>query len=75
MARESSESATLLPATQCHYGPLTDSPLTYIATVLTSTTYTEEFLKNLGMKQICFTANMQLYKLAMQIMWSYPKRG
>ena len=78
MACECSKSATLLPATQCHYhdyGPLTNSPLTYIDTVLTSMTYTEEFLNNLGMKQICLTADMQLYQLAMQIMWSDPKRG
>ena len=60
MARESSESANLLPATQCHYGPLTDSPLTHIDTVLTSMIYIEEFLNNLGMKQICLTADMQL---------------
>ena len=53
MARESSESATLLPATQYHNGPLTDIPPAHIATVLTSMTYTEEFLNNLGMKQIC----------------------
>ena len=73
MARESSESATLLPATRYNYGPRTDSPPTHIDTVLTSMTYTEEFLNNLGMKQICLTADMQLYKLAMQIMWSDPK--
>ena len=73
IARESSESATLLPATQYHYGPLIDSPPTHIDTVLTSMTYTEEFLKNLEMKQICLAANMQLYKLAIQIMWSDPK--
>ena len=74
MTRESSESATLLPATQCHYGLLTDSPPTHIDTVLTSMTYTEEFLNNLTMKQICLIADMQLYKLAMQIMWSDAMR-
>ena len=47
MARESSESATVLPVTQYHYGPLTDSPPPHIDTVLTSMTYTEEFLNNL----------------------------
>ena len=46
MARESSESATLPPSTQYHYGPLSDSPPTHIDTVLTSMTYTEEFLNN-----------------------------
>ena len=30
MARESSESATLLPATQYHYGPLIDSPSSHV---------------------------------------------
>ena len=75
MARAYSESATLLPATQYHYGPPTDSPPTHIDTVLTSMTYTEEFLKNLGMKPICLTFEIQLYKLAMQIMWSDLKRG
>ena len=69
MARESSESATLFPATQYNNGPHTDSPPTHIDTVLTSMTYTEKFLNNLGMKQICLTADMQLYELAMQIMW------
>ena len=68
MVRESSESATLPPSTQYHYGPLIDSPPTHIDTVLTSMTYTEEFLNNLRMKQICLIADMQLYKLAMQIM-------
>ena len=29
---------------------------------------------SLGMKQICLTADMRLYKLPMQIMWSDPKR-
>ena len=74
IARESSESATLLPATQYHNGPLIDSPPTHVDTVLTSMTYTEEFLKNLQMKQICLAVDMQLCKLAMQIMWSDPKR-
>ena len=68
MARESSEYATFLPVTHYNYGPLTGSPPAHIDTVLTSMTYTEEFLNNLGMKQICLTADMQLYKLAMQIM-------
>ena len=60
MACESLESATLLRVTQYHYGPLTDSPPPHIATVLTSTTYTEEFLNNCGMKKICLTADMKL---------------
>ena len=68
MARESSESATLPPSTEYHYGPLSDSPPTHFDTVLTSMTYTEEFLNNLRMKQICLIADMQPYKLAMQIM-------
>ena len=72
---ESSESATLLPATQYHYGPLIESPPSHIDTVLTSMTYNGEFLKNFGIKQICRTADMQLYELAMKIMWSDPKRG
>ena len=71
---ESSESATLLLATQYHNGPLIDSPPSHVDTVLTSMTYTEEFLKNLQMKQICLAADMQLCKLAMQIMWSDRKR-
>ena len=50
----------------CSDDPLTDSPPTYIDTVLKSTTYTDEFLNNMGMKQICLTADMQLYKLAIQ---------
>ena len=74
MAPESFESATLLPVTQYHYGPLIDSPPSHVDTVLTSITYTEEFPKNLGMKQICLIADTQLYKRAMQIMWSDPKR-
>ena len=51
MARESSESASLLSATQYHYGPLTDSPPSPLI-LSRQALYTEEFLKNLGMKQI-----------------------
>ena len=58
IARESSESATLLPTTQYQYDPLIDSPPTHVDTVLTSMTDTEEFLKNLEMKQIFLAADM-----------------
>ena len=56
MARESSESASLLPSKQYHYGFLIDSPPSPLI-LSRQTLYTEEFLKNLGMKQICKFVN------------------
>ncbi len=61
-------------ATRYIYGPLLDAPPSHPDTFLTSIIYIEAFMKSHGQKYIHLVADLQLFKMAMQIKWSDPTR-
>ncbi|MES9884700.1 MAG: hypothetical protein ABW185_27970 [Sedimenticola sp.] len=61
-------------ATRYLYGPLIDSTPSHPDTVLTSLLYIEEFMKSHGQLYVHLVADLQLFKVAMQIKWSNPTR-
>ena len=61
--------------TKLLFGPLIDAPPANPDTVLTTLLYIEKFLKQINSKSyIHICADIQLYKIMMQIMWSNPER-
>ena len=71
MAREK---GFISKATRYIYGPLIDAPPSHPDTVLTSIVYIEEFMKSHGQRYVHLVADLQLFKVAMQIKWSDPTR-
>ena len=61
-------------ATQFVFGPLIDSPPAHPDTVLTTLTFIEEFMKQHNMVYTHLSADMQLYKVILQIKWSHLTR-
>ena len=61
-------------ATQFVFGPLIDSPPAHPDTVLTTLMFIEEFMKQHDMVHIHISADMQLYKVILQMKWSDPIR-
>ena len=68
------EGGFISKATQSVYGPLIDVPPSHPDTVLTSITYIEEFMQSYGRTYIHLVADLQLYKVAIQLKWSDPMR-
>ena len=62
------------PATNFLFGPLIDAPPSNPDTVLTALMYIEQFLTQHNQRHLHISADMQLYKIVMQIKWSYPDR-
>ncbi|XP_066967397.1 uncharacterized protein [Macrobrachium rosenbergii] len=58
------------PASQSIFGPLIDMPPSHPDTVLTTLMFIEKSLKNRKFIHLC--ADMQLYKVILQIKWSDP---
>ncbi len=61
-------------ATRYMYGPLIDSTPSHPDTVLTSMLYIEEFIMSHGQQYVHLVADLQLFKVAIQIKWSDPTR-
>ena len=61
-------------ANQFVFGPLIDSPPAHPDTVLTTLIFIEKFMKQHGMSYIHLSADMQLYKVILQIKWSQPTK-
>jgi hypothetical protein len=73
-ARAREQSSNVLKATRYIFGPLIDATPSHPDTVLTTLTLIEEFVKNHGQKYIFVEADMQIYKIAINIKWSNPTR-
>ena len=61
-------------ATRFLFGPLIDAPPSHPDTVLTTLLYIEWFMKQHNVNNCHVSADMQLYKVVMQIKRSYPDR-
>ena len=61
-------------ATNYVFGLLLNFPPSHPDTVLTTLTYIETFMQQHEQAFIHVCADMQLYKVAMQIKWSFPER-
>ena len=61
------ETFELMKSTNYVFGPLLDSPPSHPDTVLTTLVYIEKFMQQHGVPTIHVSADMQLYKIAMQI--------
>ena len=75
MARTARERGdTFDVSTKFVFGPLIDSPPAHPDTVLITLLYIEEFMKQHSMPYIHLSADMQLYKVIMQVKWSSQDR-
>ena len=61
-------------ATHFVFGPLIDSPPAHPDTVLTTLVFINEFMEQHKLPYIHLSADMQLFKVILQIKWSYPNR-
>ena len=61
-------------ATNFAFGPLIDATPSHPDTVLTALIFIERFCKKYGQSGVQLVADMQLYKVAVQIQWSDPLR-
>mgnify|MGYP001021363568 CR=1 FL=1 len=64
------EGGFISKATYYVYGPLIDAPPSHPDTILTIITSIEEFMQYYGKKYIHLVADLQLYKVAIQLKWS-----
>ena len=74
MAVSARQATPVQPATQYVFGPLIDSPPAHPDTVLTTLVHAEQFLREQGTNITHIVADMQLYKVALQIKWSDHER-
>ena len=54
------------------FGPLIDAPLSHPNAILTTLTYMQKSLADMGMKQIHLTMDMQLFAATKQVCWNQP---
>ncbi len=57
------------PATVYMIGPLIDAPSSHPDTILTTITYMQESLLDMGMKKVHLSIDMQLYAVTKQVCW------
>ncbi|KAL5020004.1 hypothetical protein ScPMuIL_002896 [Solemya velum] len=60
------------PANKYMLGPLIDAPPSHADTILTTLTYMQKTLVDMGMKKIHLCMDMQLYVVTKQVCWSQP---
>ena len=64
------EKGFISKSTNYVYGPLIDASPSHPDTILTSMLYLEEFFKSHGKKYLNLVADLQIFKVIMQIKWS-----
>jgi len=74
MAKSAREWSQPKLATNYVFRPLIDSPPAHPDTVLTTLLYVEKAIRQNGGTYTHVVADMQLYKVALQIKWSDPER-
>ena len=60
--------------TKTAYLPLIDMPPSHPDTIMTGIIKAQEVTKSLGQDFVVFTCDLQLYKVAQEVKWAYPKR-
>ena len=62
----------LKPATTYMFGPLIDAPPSHPDTILTTLTYMQRSLVDMGMKYVHISIDMQLFAVTKQVCWYQP---
>ena len=61
------------PATRAVYLPLIDMPPSDPDTIMTALHEAKRLTNERGQKNAIFTSDQQLYKVAVDVQWAYPK--
>ncbi|MCG7883058.1 MAG: hypothetical protein JAY96_15870 [Candidatus Thiodiazotropha endolucinida] len=64
----------LHPANMYVFGPLIDAPPSHPDTVLTTLTYMQRSMVDMGMEKVHLCMDMQLYAVTKQVCWNQPKK-
>ena len=64
----------LKPATNYMFGPLIDAPPSHPDTILTTLTYMQRSLTDMGMKYVHLSMDMQLFAVTKQVCWNQPNQ-
>ena len=64
----------LYPANTYVFGPLIDAPPSHPDTVLTTLTYMQRSLNDMGMEKVHLCMDMQLYAVTKQVCWNQPRK-
>lgn len=62
------------PANRYMFGPLLDAPPSHPDTILTTLTYMQNSLVDMGMEKVHLCMDMQLYAVTKQVCWNQPRR-
>ena len=61
------------PKTQAVYLPVIDMTPSYPGTIMTALYEAKRLTKERGQKNAIFTSDQQLYKVAVEVQWAYPR--
>ena len=64
----------LHPANTYVFGPLIDAPPSHPDTILTTLTYMQRSMVDMGMEKVHLCMDMQLYVVTKQVCWNQPRR-
>ena len=64
----------MFPKTVANYLPLIDMIPSDPDTMMTAMVQAQKLTENTGQKYVVFTCDLQLYRVALQILWVYPKK-
>ena len=64
----------LHPANTYVFGPLIDAPPSHPDTILTTLTYMQRSMVDMGMEKVHLCMDMQLYMVTKQVCWNQPRR-
>lgn len=62
------------PATNYMFGPLIDAPPSHPDTIITTLTYMQESLLDMGMMKVHLCMDMQLYQVTKQVCWYHSEK-
>lgn len=71
-ARQQGHSAQ--PKTKAVYLPLIDMIPSHPDTMMTSMAFAQVYTHNIGQQFVIFTCDLQLYRVALEVQWTYPER-
>ena len=70
--QQSRSQGVLKPANTYMFGPLIDAPPSHPDTILTTLTYMQKSLVDIGMEKVHLCMDMQLFVITKQVCWNQP---
>ena len=70
----SRKEGVLHPANMCVFGPLISAPPSHPDTILTTVTYMQKLMVDMGMEKVHLCMDMQLYEVTTQVCWNQPRK-